>query len=258
MLTFEQIKEYFTPELVRLNPKGILVEYLQYEFLDSFFKQTKTEKLSFIGGTAIRFIYNSQRFSEDLDFDNFGLNFNEFKFLTEKACQEIKIKGFKIEHRFLMKNKTFHCYIKFPEIMQQYNLPAHHQEKIFISIDAEKKRKIIEPEIKTLNKFGIFRKILVNPASILLSQKLIAIFYRKREKGRDFYDVSFLGGLTRPDYSYIEKRTETSAKEFRRKFLKRCLKFNYKALAEDVAPFLFNTEQEERILSFGDIIGEIL
>lgn len=72
MLTFEQICEYFPKELVKINPKGVLVEYLQYELLDSIFKQANSEKLSFIGGTAIRFIYDSKRFSEDIDFDNFG------------------------------------------------------------------------------------------------------------------------------------------------------------------------------------------
>jgi predicted nucleotidyltransferase component of viral defense system len=199
MLTFEQVKEYFTPDLAQLNPKGMLVEYLQYECLDSIFKQKGAEKLSFIGGTAIRLIYNSQRFSEDLDFDNFGLDPAGLKRLFGRVCKEISVKGFEVEYRFIGKGKNFHCYLKFPAVLRQYGLPAHHQEKILVSIDAEHKTRFIKPEVRSINKFGIFCNIMVNPVSVLLAQKLLAILLRKREKGRDFYDVSFLGGLAKPD-----------------------------------------------------------
>ena len=52
----------------------MLVEYLQYELLDSLFKNKAVAALSFIGGTSIRILHDSPRFSEDLDFDNFGLS----------------------------------------------------------------------------------------------------------------------------------------------------------------------------------------
>jgi predicted nucleotidyltransferase component of viral defense system len=236
----------------------MLVEYLQYECLDSIFKQKGAEELSFIGGTAIRFIYNSQRFSEDLDFDNFGLDVATLKHLFGKVCKEIEVKGFEVEYRFLTRGKNFHCYLKFPAVLRQYGLPAHHQEKILVSMDAERKIKIVQPEIKPINKFGIFRNIAVNPAPVLLAQKLLAILFRKREKGRDFYDVSFLGGLTKPDYNYIEQVSGLGKEDFKAKLLKRCLPLNYKTLANDVAPFLFNADQKKRVLNFGEVIPEIL
>src|SRR3989339_597862 len=98
MLDLAQIREYFQAPM-KLSPKLILTEYLQYEFLDSLFKQAGSEKLSFIGGTAIRIVHDSMRFSEDLDFDNFGLTYNRFKALIIKSLAEMKIKGFEIESR---------------------------------------------------------------------------------------------------------------------------------------------------------------
>ena len=142
MLTFDQIKEYFDPFLARRNPKGVLVEYLQYEFMDSLFKQSGSEKLSFIGGTAIRIIYNSKRFSEYLDFDNFGLNFNDFKKLLNKTCAELRVKGFKIETRTFKKNGAFHCYVRFPDILFNSGVSSHRDEKIFLSVDCEQKEKL--------------------------------------------------------------------------------------------------------------------
>jgi len=67
MLTFDQIKKVYPEEVLIKNPRAVLVEYLQHEILDSIYKQPGSENLSFIGGTAIRIVYESKRFSEDLD-----------------------------------------------------------------------------------------------------------------------------------------------------------------------------------------------
>ena len=258
MLTFEQIANYFSPELVRANPKGILVEYLQHELLDSIYKEPGSEKLSFIGGTAIRILYESHRFSEDLDFDNFGLDSNDFQRLLEKACHEMRLKGVELEHEFVVKKPHAHCYIKFPALLQKLAISGHREEKILVSVDAELKEKIFEPEVKTLNKFGIYRNILANPREVLLAQKLLAILFRKRERGRDFYDASFLWGLTDPDYSYIAKLTSLPVEKFKKKLLEHCGRLDYKSLAEDVLPFLFKAEQKERVLAFKSLLKDKL
>ncbi len=52
---------------------------------------------------------------------------------------------------------------------------------------------------------GWFTPIPASPPSILLAQKMITVLLRKREKGRDLFDVSFLRGLAQPDYDYIER-----------------------------------------------------
>lgn len=81
----------------------MLVEYLQYELLDSLFKDATAAELSFIGGTAIRILHDSPRFSEDLDFDNFGLSFTRFESLLKTACRDMEYKGFLIEYRLILR-----------------------------------------------------------------------------------------------------------------------------------------------------------
>jgi len=258
MLSFDKICEYFPKRLIQANSKGIFVEYLQYEFLDSLFKLPGSEKLSFIGGTAIRIIYESQRFSEDLDFDNFGLSASAFSSLADKACAEMRLKGFSLERSHVTRGPHYHCYIKFPGLLQSLGLTGHREEKIHLSLDSEKKKKIVTPQIKLLNKFGIYRNIPVNPADILLAQKLLAILYRCREKGRDFYDASFLWGLTEPNYTYLKKQASLSKDDFSKKLMGRCAKLNYKNLAKDVEAFLFDEPQKERVLRFIDLLKDKL
>jgi len=51
MLTLEQISSHFPPSLRKRNPRGMLVEYLHYELLDSLFKNAAAAALSYkIGG----------------------------------------------------------------------------------------------------------------------------------------------------------------------------------------------------------------
>lgn len=257
MLTLEQIKKNYSEEVFRKNPKAVLVEYLQYELLDSIFKQKNSEKLSFIGGTAIRIVYDSSLFSEDLDFDNFGLSYLDFGKITEKVVSDMKNKGFVLEFRLIEKG-AYHCYIKFPDLLFNNNLSVNKDEKILVRIDTVHKNKSFEPKIYTLNGFDVYRKIQVNSVDIILSQKLMTIIQRKREKGRDFYDVSYLLGLTDPNYVFLEKEFNLDQKKIKEKILERVDALKMTELVKDVLPFLIKLEDKERILNFREYIEQRL
>lgn len=62
---------------------NIVREYFQHVFLGELYKLPDAEKLLFKGGTALRIVYGSPRFSEDLDFSLFGIAQNEIKSFVE-------------------------------------------------------------------------------------------------------------------------------------------------------------------------------
>jgi len=249
VLTLEQIREYFPEQVVKRNPRGILVEYLQYELLDSLFKLKEAAFLSFIGGTAIRMLQQSPRFSEDLDFDNFGLTFGQFEEALQKACRDMKAKGFLVEYR-TVEQEAYHCYLKFPEILYKSGISSHASEKILIRIDTEPKERSYKPQMYLLNKFTLYRQILTAPPSILLSQKMMTVLQRKREKGRDLFDVSILMGVAEPDFDYMARYLSLGKEEIIDQFTRRVEELDLKFLAKDVEPFLFSPEQKERVLTF--------
>lgn len=256
MLTYQELKsQYETGPAV--SPKNILVEYLQHELLDSLYKQKGSEFLSFIGGTAIRVCYKGNRFSEDLDFDNFGLSYEAFQKMLGEVVKDMERKGFLTEFRF-SEAGAFHCFIKFPKILSENGVSGHTEEKILIRIDTVQKEKLFRPDVYTISAFDLYRDILVSPPSIILSQKLITILERKREKGRDFYDTSFLYGRAEPDFSYIEKITGADKKEFIEKLFARCKMLDFNVLAHDVEPFLIHPEDAERVRSFPRFIEQKL
>lgn len=49
---------------------NLLREYFQHLFLATFYQQPCTDQIYFKGGTALRLIFNSPRYSEDLDFSS--------------------------------------------------------------------------------------------------------------------------------------------------------------------------------------------
>ena len=52
---------------------NIAREFAQHLFLSGFYQNVGSEHVLFKGGTALRLVYGSPRFSEDLDFSGFGV-----------------------------------------------------------------------------------------------------------------------------------------------------------------------------------------
>lgn len=255
MLNLKDIKSFFNT--TEGHDTDILKEYLQCKILEIIYNTKISNKLAFIGGTSIRIIYNIQRFSEDLDFDNFNLTKSEFEESSELIKKELEKEGCKIEIETLSKNKTFHYYIKIPDILFENNLSPHKNQKILIKVDTEPQGFIYKPEQKLLNKFDVFTHINTAPIDILLSMKFNTIFNRKRTQGRDFYDIVFLSARTKPNYDFLKEKLKVkSESELKEKVLGKCKELDFKKLAKDIEPLIFNSKDLKKVVYFEEFIKE--
>lgn len=253
MLTLKEIEKFY-PDKEKVFKKNILREYLQYKILDIIFNESVAKKLSFIGGTCLRLVYGTSRFSEDLDFDNFGLSIAEFTDLSNKVKRTLELEGYKVEIKVVSK-KAFRCNIKIPGLLLDEELSNFINEKITIQLDSEAQGYVYQPDRFLINKFDVFTQIFVTPTNILLSQKLWAILNRKVLKGRDIYDVTFLFGLSKPDFDYLKFKAKISnTKQLKEALNKRLKSENLEKIAKDVEPFLINPKEINRIIKFNDII----
>ncbi len=253
MLDLKQIESFY-PEPVRVFKRNLLREYLQYKILDIIYNTEFSNKLIFMGGTAVRIVHGNNRFSEDLDFDNFKLNNSEFENLTETINKKLSMEGYDVEIRNVFKG-AFHCYIGFRNLLYETKLSGHKKEKLMIRLDTEAQGIEYDPDKIILNKFDVFTRINVVPRAMLLAQKILAILYRKRSMGRDFYDTIFLLGNTKPDLDYLKTKAGIETiDELKVKLIQKCKELDFKQLAKDVESFLINHGDTKRVLLFCDYI----
>ncbi|HHD92337.1 MAG TPA: nucleotidyl transferase AbiEii/AbiGii toxin family protein [Candidatus Portnoybacteria bacterium] len=250
MLEFKEIKKYYSANEQNF-PQLILKEYLQYKILDIIFSSQYGNRLIFMGGTAIRIVYGSDRFSEDLDLDNLDLTQKEFNKLMNHVKRELEKEGLEVELRNTFQN-VYHCYLKFPRILFSNNLSPLKDEKIIIRVDSFRvSSNVGEVKNKIISKAEIFSEIKVYSSAVLLSQKIEALFNRKRSKGRDIYDVVYLFSLTEPDYNYLKKKVGISRKkELFTKMKKLFSDEELIILARDVKPFLINSKKVKQVEKF--------
>lgn len=256
MLTLPEILESY-PESLHGFRRFIIREYLQYKILQAIYDSEYARQFCFLGGTCLRIIYGNNRFSEDLDFDNFNISENDFVEVSNIITKALEKEGYQVEMRTVIKN-AFHCIIKLPGLLYTQGLSAHREEKILIQLDTESQHFDYIPEVKILNKFDVFTQIFITPLNLLLAQKFYAILNRKRNKGRDFYDVIFLlSRIQRPDYDYLEMKSGIkNGIELKTALLHHCSTIDMEEMTRDVLPFLFSVSEAKKVQLFTDFIRQ--
>lgn len=256
MLTLREIQPFY-PENLHRFPRFLIREYLQYKILEIIFESKYATHLCFLGGTCLRIVHGNNRFSEDLDFDNIALKEDAFQDIADEIEKQLEREGYDVELKTVMKG-AWHCHIKFPGLLFDEGLSGHRQERILIQLDTEPQHFDYEPERHILNKFDIFTTILTTPLPLLMAQKIYAIINRKRNKGRDFFDLVFLMSRNiKPNYNYLDAKLSISnADRLKERILEKCDQLNMEEMADDVRPFLFENSETKKVAQFMDVVRQ--
>jgi predicted nucleotidyltransferase component of viral defense system len=258
MLSLDELLPYY-PERQRAFRDFILREYLQCKILKIVFDQHSfANRLCFLGGTCLRLVHGNTRFSEDIDFDNRGLEEKEFQAIAEIIRKELEREGYGVEMKTVYRG-AFHCYVRFPGLLFKEGLAGHREQKILIQLDAEPQHFDFRPEQYILNRFDVFTEIPVTPPDLLLAQKFYTIINRKRSKGRDFFDVVFLlGKQVKPNYAYLRSKLAIGDSEtLKERVLETCAALHMKDMADDVAPFLFDPADAKKVEVFERYLRQV-
>ncbi len=183
MITSNQIKNL--ADTFQIDKITILREYLQILFLSYLYQEKEASRIFFKGGTALRLIFNSPRFSEDLDFSTIYSD-DQIEKLLEKLEKKLatEVPGFKISRLYSGK-EGIHFKVSFSPVELKYPLN--------IRLDFHRVEKLEGREISTLStRFPvmIFPQILHLSKDAIFNEKIEALL--GRSKGRDIFDIWFL------------------------------------------------------------------
>lgn len=94
MLNLENLEKFTKSS--QTNLENVVREYCQHLFLSYLYQQPGSEKLLFKGGTALRIVFRSPRYSEDLDFTGSGIRESEVEEIFTNTLADIEKTGIKV------------------------------------------------------------------------------------------------------------------------------------------------------------------
>jgi len=216
----------------------LLREYLQVKFLDEFYKERTLKNTYFKGGTCMRLIFGSSRYSEDLDFTTYETK-EKIRGILEKSLKNLSVEfpGISIKDVKTLQGFSFKVYLS-TEISNQ---------PLTVRLDFSKRESVIEPMVSPIEtSLPIIATIVVNHLSQreILAEKIRAIM--KREKGRDLFDLWFLlsKGATL-DEEFVGKKLEYYKERFNLgKLIEKITKWEEDNLDNDLRRFLPISERK--------------
>lgn len=228
MLTKEQLNQIAGD--FQIDSFTAFREYFQLVFLNYLYQEKQAEAIYFKGGTCLRLLYNSPRFSEDLDFST-KLSKKILDGLLEKVITKLQKEISQIELSFIYQGKNSLRYkIKYQG--EEFKYP------LSIRIDFSLERVLLEADIsRPQTKIPInFVPLLIHlQEEEILAEKIRA--FLARAKGRDIFDFWFLLGK---NISLNQKLLEKKLKKAfdKEKLLAKIKKYPEKKLEMELVKFL--------------------
>ena len=189
MITGETLQKLTTQYQTGLFP-NIIREYFQHIFLSEIYKLPEAENLLFKGGTALRVVYGSPRFSEDLDFSIFKVMEHTVKKFAEdlfiRVLSEIERMGIMVEIG-QKSGATSGGYFG----VATFKMSDYQPIGVEINISARNGREVKGEADSIANDFVPTYTLIHLSQEELVDEKIFGAL-RERKKPRDFYDLYFI------------------------------------------------------------------
>lgn len=225
-------------------------EYLQALILGALQRCGAMIPLAFHGGTALRFLYSSGRYSEDLDF---ALEGNpqgyDFRSYLQAIRSEFTMAGYLVDVKVNDQKAVNSAFVRFPGLLFEMGLSVMRNEVIAIKIEVDTRPPQGAGLATTVVRKFMVLQLQHHDKATLLSGKLHAILQRPFAKGRDLYDLLWYlsdpnwaqpnllhlnNALAQTHWSGVTLTTEN----WRPQVWLRLKSLNWNGIVEDVRPFI--------------------
>ncbi len=238
-----------------LQGRNVLREYLQARVLEGLQRAGGMGVLAFQGGTALRFLFELPRYSEDLDFALEGARdaYDLRKWLTAIARQ-FRREDYAVRTSLRDPGNVHSAWIRFSGLLYETGLSPHPDEVLAVKVDVDTRPPAgAVTETRLVRRHASLRLHHHDQAS-LLAGKLHALLCRPWTKGRDAYDlVWYLSDPTWPppnlrllNSALLQSDTRAvplTADSWREAVARRLAGLPWSGISTDVRPFLERQEE---------------
>jgi predicted nucleotidyltransferase component of viral defense system len=189
MITTEVLETLARQQQTPVFP-NIVREYFHHVFLSELYTLRGAEKMLFKGGTALRILYHSPHFSEDLDFSLFGILSSQVESFVERlfvdVLQEIERAGINVAIG-AKSDATIGGYFGVATLRMLEYQPV----EVEINVSARNGRDMRGEVDSVANDFVPTYTLVHLPQKELVEEKIFGALL-ERKKPRDFYDLYFM------------------------------------------------------------------
>jgi predicted nucleotidyltransferase component of viral defense system len=249
--------------------RGCLVrEYLQARVLESLQDDGVFLRWTFVGGTALRFLFAIPRFSEDLDFSLLTRGDDPgFKSAMTTVKQGFTREGYRTEVKVGEKKTVATAWVRFPGLLHELGLSPRATQALSIKVEVDRNPPAGARIETSIVRRHVTMHLCHHDKSSLLAGKLHAILNRPWTKGRDLYDLAwYLADRTwpAPNLELLNsalaqtgwKGATMTAANWREEIHKRMNAFDWEGARSDVQPFL--ERQRDLALVDKEVLSKLL
>jgi hypothetical protein len=174
-------------------------EYLQARILGALQRAGAMIPLAFHGGTALRFLFASARYSEDLDFAlEQARSQYDFRAFLAAIRSTFVAEGYTLDLRVSDQKVVQSAFLRFRGLLYELDLSPHRDEVLAVKIEVDTAPPAGAGLATTVVRRHVPLQLQHHDRASLLAGKLHAVLQRPYLKGRDLYDL--LWYLSDPDW----------------------------------------------------------
>jgi predicted nucleotidyltransferase component of viral defense system len=162
---------------------NVMREYFQQLFLSRLYQEHGSDSLLFKGGTALRIIWQSPRFSEDLDFTGVNITIKGIEALIEGALAKIEMEG--IQTEIVESKNTSGGYLAIFQFETN-----EYKSRIQVEVSLRDGKKVLGTAVLIQSDLVVPYTLIHLKEEVLIAEKIRACL--TRGKARDFYDLYFI------------------------------------------------------------------
>ncbi|MBA4370959.1 MAG: hypothetical protein C0418_05200 [Coriobacteriaceae bacterium] len=191
----DAVKDSLRAVLVRsagVAPRHVVREFLQVRLLEAMQHAGATSFLAFHGGTALRLLYQTPRFSEDLDFAYEPADGAfDLAALGAAIAHDLRQEAYDVEVAIKTATVVAKCLVKFRGILHEMGVSPLPDETLLIKleVDTDPPAGAVLATSRVPRGYGPPVRVLHHDEATLLAGKIAAVLTREWVKGRDVYDL---------------------------------------------------------------------